>query len=69
MTLITISQKSFETLIGTKKNVKFTDGSLISGESSELYEGMLEPCTKYYTNESNTVIAVYYRNLKGGIIK
>ncbi len=69
MTLLTLSQRSFETVIGTKKSVSFTEGTLIKGESSDMYEGMLEPCTKYYTDKSTVVIAVYYHNLKGGIIR
>lgn len=69
MTLLTLSQKSFEIVVSTKKNVSFADGTLISGESSDLYDNMLEPCTKYYTNSDNTVVAIYYHNLKGGILK
>lgn len=68
MTLLTLSQKSFEIVVSTRMHVSFTDGTMIRGESSEIYENMLEPCTKYYTKD-NAVIAVYYHNLKGGIIK
>lgn len=68
MTLLTLSQKSFETLLQTKTNTKLSDGSLIHGESSSLYEGMLEPCTNYYTNINNKVVATYYHNLKGGVM-
>jgi hypothetical protein len=68
MTLLTLSQKSFETLVQTKTNTKLSDGGLIHGESSSLYLGMLEPCTKYYTNISNDVVATYYHNLNGGVI-
>lgn len=68
MTLLTLSQKSFETLLQTKTNTKLSDGSLIHGESRSLYENMFEPCTNYYVYSDTKVVATYYHNLKGGVI-
>lgn len=68
MTLLTLSQKSFETVVQTKKQSSIKDGGIYSSETSALYENMLEPCTEYYMKGGSKPIARYFHNLKGGII-